>query len=112
MITSTSEDSGQKVLKISLKKTLVVSCNISKVYERNRVENIEFRVISVEVKTLKIKTHQNQGSCCAQMDLWLPYHKMLPSWNCVLDVPGLVHRTGAVAVIADYHVDCYFARLI
>lgn len=51
MITSTSEDSGQKVLKISLKKTLVVSCNISKVYERNRVESIEFRVISVEVKT-------------------------------------------------------------
>lgn len=34
LITSASEDSEQKVLKISLQKTLVVSGQISKVYEK------------------------------------------------------------------------------
>lgn len=57
LITSTSEDSDQKVLKISLNKTFVVSCHISKVYEKNRVENVEFKVL----KTLKI-TKGRQGA--------------------------------------------------
>lgn len=53
LITSTSEDLEQKVLKISLKKTFVVSCHISKVFEKTRVESVEFTVLGVEVKTLK-----------------------------------------------------------
>lgn len=42
LITSTSEVSEQKALKISLKKTLVVSCHISKIYEKNGVESVQF----------------------------------------------------------------------
>lgn len=42
LITIASEVSEQKVLKISLKKTLVVSCHISKMYEKNRAESLQF----------------------------------------------------------------------
>lgn len=42
LITSASEISEQKVLNISLKKTLVVSCHISKTYEKTRVESVQF----------------------------------------------------------------------
>lgn len=42
LITSASEVSEQKVLKISLRKTLVVSCHVSNIYEKNRVESLQF----------------------------------------------------------------------
>lgn len=106
LITIASEVSEQKVLKISLKKTLVVSCHISKMYEKNRAESLQF---SLEGWSYNIKSiPQRQTSCCAQAahPRWIFDIHSIKSF--LIGTSDCMCPDWSMALRSDSHFDCCF----